>query len=534
MTFQARAVRTDQTRTLEQQAPVAKSKPLEPRNSVLVLSGYGIRVAIDRGHLAVTDGVGRERRQGRFHRATDKLRRLVVLGHSGTITLEAMRWLRDVGCAFTQIDEDSEVVTATAPLGLDDPRLRRAQALAATNGAGLDIARDLLDRKLKGQAEVLGQIPESVHTQEKIKQARACLTSAETVDQLRSWEAQAAAAYWQAWAPLLVPWARKDAERVPEHWRTFGARTSPLTASPRSAVNPANALLNYLYAILEAESKIALLSIGLDPGMGVLHADLKARDSLALDLMEAVRPQVDRFVLELLHSHTFAARDFFETRQGVCRVLAPMTHRLAEMTPTWTKAVAPIAEGIARTLLQSPRKSMSRDRNVPTLLTEANRSAGRNTTKRTQRRSGTPSSKLLATCQDCGAVLDDRSRKYCDVCFPERRAEVVANFAKAGPAALAKRRDAGTDPAHTAEARRKQSVRAAENVRANAEWERAHSSATLALDFTKDILPGLQSLALTQIMVATGLSLRYCSLIRSGLKVPHPRHWHALASIGNA
>jgi hypothetical protein len=44
--------------------------------------------------------------------------------------------------------------------------------------------------------------------------------------------------------------------------------------------NPANALLNYLYAILEAEARIAILSMGLDPGMGVLHADLKARDSL--------------------------------------------------------------------------------------------------------------------------------------------------------------------------------------------------------------------------------------------------------------
>src|SRR4051812_9640747 len=115
---------------------------------------------------------------------------------------------------------------------------------------------------------------------------------------------------------------------MPEHWRTIGPRTSPLTASPRSAANPANALLNYLYAILEAESRIALLSIGLDPRMGVLHADLKARDSLVLDQMEAVRPRVDAFVLDLLQTHTFAMGDFFETRQGVCRVLPPMSHRL--------------------------------------------------------------------------------------------------------------------------------------------------------------------------------------------------------------
>src|SRR5829696_4065694 len=121
---------------------------------------------------------------------------------------------------------------------------------------------------------------------------------------------------------------------------------SLLPASPRSAANPANALLNYLYAILEAQARIAILSIGLDPGMGVLHADLKARDSLALDVMEPVRPEVDRFVLELLRSHTFAAREFFETRQGACRILPPLTHQLAEMTPRWIKAIAPVAEAI--------------------------------------------------------------------------------------------------------------------------------------------------------------------------------------------
>src|SRR5215204_2873361 len=103
-------------------------------------------------------------------------------------------------------------------------------------------------------------------------------------------------------------------------------------------------------AILEAEARTAILSIGLDPGMDVLHADLKARDSLALDVMEPARPEVDRFVPKLLRSHTLAAREVFETRQGVCRVLPPLTHRLAEMTPTWAKAVAPVAEAVAHKL----------------------------------------------------------------------------------------------------------------------------------------------------------------------------------------
>lgn len=61
----------------------------------------------------------------------------------------------------------------------------------------------------------------------------------------------------------------------------------------RSAVNPPNAVLNCLYAMLEAEARLAAAELGLDPGLGVLHRDTPNRDSLACDLMEPVRPLVD-------------------------------------------------------------------------------------------------------------------------------------------------------------------------------------------------------------------------------------------------
>jgi hypothetical protein len=128
-------------------------------------------------------------------------------------------------------------------------------------------------------------------------------------------------------------------------------------------------------------------------------------------------------------------------------------------------------------------------------------------------------------------VLANASRKYCDACFSDRREAIVANIATAGHAALAKRRVEGSDPAHT-EARRKQGIRAAENVRANAEWERSNSNAHQDLDFTRDIFPRIQALPLSSIMEATGLSLRYCALIRRGLREPHHRHWDALNDAG--
>jgi hypothetical protein len=46
----------------------------------------------------------------------------------------------------------------------------------------------------------------------------------------------------------------------------------------------------------ESEACLALLSVGLDPALGILHADQPNRDSFALDAMEPVRPTVDAFI----------------------------------------------------------------------------------------------------------------------------------------------------------------------------------------------------------------------------------------------
>ena len=56
---------------------------------------------------------------------------------------------------------------------------------------------------------------------------------------------------------------------------------------------------NYLFACVESEARLALLAHGLDPTLGVLHADQRNRDSLALDAMEPVRADVDAFLLDL-------------------------------------------------------------------------------------------------------------------------------------------------------------------------------------------------------------------------------------------
>ena len=71
----------------------------------------------------------------------------------------------------------------------------------------------------------------------------------------------------------------RDEPRVPAHWCRFDRRGSEITGNPRLATDTTNAILNYLYALLEPETTVACRALGLDPGMGMLFADAPAQSS---------------------------------------------------------------------------------------------------------------------------------------------------------------------------------------------------------------------------------------------------------------
>lgn len=500
-----------------------------PRNGVLVLSGYGVRVAVERGHLAVSDGRGKERRQGRFSRADRSLRRVVVLGHTGAVTFEALRWLRDVRCSFAQIDADGEVITAFGPDGLDDARLRRAQALAPYSGVGPVIARDLLRRKLAGQAAVLDRwLPESAAEAARyIRGLIRALEAAEEREGLMLIEADAANVYWEGWAGVAVRWATKDAASVPDHWTAFGSRLSPLSGRSQRAADPVNALLNYAYAILEAETRIALLAVGLDPGMGVLHADQRARDSLALDAMEPVRADMDDWVLGQLATRTFSRRDFWETRDGQARLMAPFAKVVGELVgPLAASRIAPVAERIARAMMDAAPNGERTA--MPTPLTKANRIESRPAARGGKRPQPAVAASLPAACRECGVVLPRRGQSYCPECIPNP-SEVLGRL---GMARLAQMRSEGRDPAHGGEAGRLRAEKRTERAAANREWQREHGGdQTDPESFRREILPKLAGVSQRAMMERTGLGRAWCQRIRLGRAVPHRRHWDALRAL---
>src|SRR4051812_5627487 len=124
---------------------------LTPHRGVLTLYGYGIRVRVDRGHLVIEDGIGPPRRCARFARIGHGLKRLVVIGADGTVSLAALRWLADQKASFVMLDREGKVLLTTGPARSSDARLRRAQAVAHYTGVAIPIIRYLIDQKLASQ-----------------------------------------------------------------------------------------------------------------------------------------------------------------------------------------------------------------------------------------------------------------------------------------------------------------------------------------------------------------------------------------------
>jgi CRISPR-associated endonuclease Cas1 len=485
-----------------------------PRDGVVTLYGYGISVTVRCGHLILKDGIGPVRREAHFSRIGHGLRRLIVVGSDGNISLAALRWLTDQKAAFVMLDRNGSNLAISCPVYPSDARLRRAQGLADTNDTGLRIVRELISQKLLGQEKVARYKLCNIRVAESIAEIRKRIGSTYTKQEFLSLEAHAASAYWSAWKNLPVDFPKTSLPRVPNHWRTFGPRISSLSGSPRLAVNPGNAILNYLYALLESEASLAITALGLDPGLGFLHLDNPRRDNLACDVMEPVRPIVDAYLLDWINRGKLRREWFFEQGNGNCRLMSALTTQLSETITSWRNAVGPYAEGISKMLwAERPRKN--RPRLSPTPLTQRHRRIAKGNSSIED----IDYPKITLRCKTCGASISKGS-KYCVSCAVAISRINLLEASKAGRIATI-----------TPKAQALRSTTQRQQAAALKAW--SPSAKPDWLDETvyrEKIQPQLAGSTLQAIMCVLKISRPYAANIRAGKCIPHPRHWLPLAS----
>jgi len=85
--------------------------------------------------------------------------------------------------------------------------------------------------------------------------------------------------------------------------------------------------------------------------------------------MEAIRPQVDGYVLDWILTQPMRREWFFEQRNGNCRLMASFAVRLTETSGVWARAVGPVAEWVAQQFWSTTKKRTHHDL-PPTHLTQ--------------------------------------------------------------------------------------------------------------------------------------------------------------------
>jgi hypothetical protein len=439
--------------------------------------------------------------------------------------------------------------------------LLRAQALALYGPSGVEVTRYLIAGKLHGQAQVLSFHLWEDNAAATVLDLREAVNRAGSIDEIRQAEAAAANVYFAAWERgVSVGFARKDLPRIPAHWSQFnGRRSSVNPGSPRSATDPAGALLNYAYKLAEIEAALAARRMGLDPAIGILHADAAGRPSFACDLMEAVRPVVDAHVLGVLGG-PLRKREFTEDARGVVRCLAPITHRLAEAMPSYAVALGPVTETVAGILA----KASPYDVNVPSVLSGAKHKAAarRRVDAEHQEAKAHPAAGLapnsggmrpprprrtkpsaspplpLGSCRGCGGRLPVESKRttarteWCPNCLAERRGEIGSSLPGAArAAAMAFAESQGVLPTHTVDAQAARSAANAAQRMAEITYGAANREAPDPEWYGATVQPLLAGFTLPVIAKATGVSTSAAAKWRAGRATPHIRHWAALAEL---
>ncbi len=189
-------------------------------------------------------------------------------------------------------------------------QLRRNQYLNQDTVIGFDISVMVLEKKLREQKAFLINLKNN-RKSPPVKLERVVMTINNSIKKVKNLkhskdynatllglEGASAANYFQAIFSIL-----------PKKWLTEKRSQHP-------AHDSFNAVLNYLYGMAYADVEKIIILSGLDPNAGFFHSDSYGKPTLSYDIIETVRPVVDRltvtsFTKKMVHD------DWFETQDDI-------------------------------------------------------------------------------------------------------------------------------------------------------------------------------------------------------------------------
>ena len=276
----------------------------------LLISGFGTNISVDKRRLIIQNKLDNERYEYYPHQI--KHDSVIIDGHTGSISFEAMRWLVKHNIPITMLNWNGNLLSVTLPKETVSSKLRlRQYEIYQDEEKRYGIAYPIVKEKVKHSINLLNELSKyykeiDVNTisSESNKESMFKLKTTYDYRNLMMYEGRVADIYWVTLSKVFTTLS-------PEF--NFKSRRGKTSSWNMNACDEINALLNYGYAVLESEVRKDLNSIGLDPSISFLHELSNSRASLVYDVQELYRWLVDLSVIQLLEEKKLKKADFIVT-----------------------------------------------------------------------------------------------------------------------------------------------------------------------------------------------------------------------------
>ena len=285
----------------------------------LIITGFGTSINVDKRKLIITNKLKGTRLEFYPHKINHD--GIIIDGHTGNITFEAMRWLSKHNINLTLLNWNGQLLANMMPEQPKSGKLRIKQYQKYLDSQiRFEIALKIVQCKVEhslNMLEELSRFYESVDIakiRKSVEKEDLFLLSimknfkkqdiSKPIKQLMTYEGRIAQIYYENLVKIFN-------QLNPEF--NFTGRKNKSNSRNYNASDEVNALLNYGYAILESEIRKAINGIGLDYSNGFLHEINQSRTPLVYDIQELFRWLIDISVIQLLEEKKIKKSDFIIT-----------------------------------------------------------------------------------------------------------------------------------------------------------------------------------------------------------------------------
>jgi len=256
----------------------------------LLLSGFGISIDVNKAHLIVKQ----KESVMEFEPHRIPYDSIIIDGHYGSISFEAMRWLSKNYVSIALLNWNGNLLSTTVSQETLNAKLKIKQYEKYINPESrLYIAGQIVKQKVKSSLSLLKALSNFYNIDFSTINKEIERVDYDNINSLMMYEGRIASAYWSELTKIFNV-IGKDFN--------FQSRKNLSYSWNMNASDPVNALLNYGYAILESMVRKDVNTIGLDVSIGYLHEIAPSKHPLVYDLQELFRYVVDYSVIELLES----------------------------------------------------------------------------------------------------------------------------------------------------------------------------------------------------------------------------------------